>query len=71
MANWSGKHCIGMLESRCKVCDRPQKGVVCCGRQMICVIEGGHGQRRDKGDAGACEMMTSGVSWYNLTALAM
>ena len=49
---------MGMLESRCKICDRPQKGVICCGRQMICVVEGGHGQLSDMVGAGACEMTT-------------
>ncbi len=58
VANWVGRQSMGMLESRCKMCDRPQKAVICCGRPIICVVEGGHGQMSDMVGAGACEMTT-------------
>ena len=70
-AKCAGKQSRGMLESRWEMCERPQKGVTCCGRQTICVVDGGHGQRSEIVSSGACEMMTRDVSWCSLTALAM
>ena len=71
VAKWVGRQSMGILESRCNMCDRPQKAVVRCGMQMIRVVEGGHGQLSDMVCAGACEMTTRDGSCCSLTALAM
>ena len=52
-----GRQSRGRLESRCSMCERPQKGVTCCGRQMMCVVDGGHGHDGEIVDTGACDMM--------------
>ena len=70
-AKCAGRQSRDMLESRCDMCERPQKGVTCCDRQTICVVDDGHGQGSDIVDAGACEMMTGDASWCSLTALEM
>ena len=70
-AKCAGRQSRGRLESRCDMCERPQKGVTCCGRQMICVVDGGQGHGGEIVDAGACEMMIRDGSWCSLTALEM
>ena len=62
---------MGILESSCDMCVRPQKAVRRCGMQNTRVVEGGHGQWSDMAGAGACDITTRDGSCCSLTALAM